>query len=200
MHPAMNKKKSGIGLLGGTFDPVHNGHISISSSFLDSGYLKELWILLTPDPPHKLHREFTDFHTRFDMLKAAFRDYPNVRISDLEKNLPKPSYTVQTLSHLVNKNSGEKFYLCMGEDSLAGFKGWYKWRNILSYCKLLVAERPSGHAKIDPIIEEHALFIPHEPIEISSTEIRKRIKAGNEISRYVPRDVEDIIRKRNLYK
>lgn len=196
----MSKKKSGIGLLGGTFDPVHNGHISIAKSFLDSGYLKELQVILTPDPPHKQHRVFTGFKTRFDMLKAAFREYTNVKISKLEKKLPKPSYTVQTLSHLTAKNPGETFYLCMGEDSLAGFKEWYKWREILTYCNLLVAERPNGHAKFNSVIEEHAFFIPHEPIEISSTEIRKRVQAGKEISRYVPPPVEEIIRQKNLYR
>lgn len=196
----MTKSKSGIGLLGGTFDPVHNGHISISKSFLDSGYLKELWIILTPDPPHKQHRDFTGFNTRFEMLKGAFREYSNIRISDLEKKLPKPSYTVQTLSHLAGNNPDEKFYLCMGEDSLAGFEEWHKWREILTYCNLLVAERPADHVKFNPVIEEHAFFIPHEPIEISSTEIRKRIKTGKDISRYVPAEVDDIIRKKNLYK
>ncbi len=196
----MSDIKPGTGLLGGTFDPVHNGHISIAKSFRESKYLNELWILLTPDPPHKSDHPVADFGTRLKMLKAAMSGYDNIQISDIEKKLPKPSYTVQTLSHLTNKYPGKNFYLCMGEDSLAGFKEWHKWQEILRYCKLLVAERPTGHAKFDSLIEDHAFFISHEPIEISSTEIRRHITAGKDISQFVPGKVEDIIRKYNLYQ
>lgn len=196
----MSDKKPGIGILGGTFDPVHNGHISIAKSFRDSKYLNELWILLTPDPPHKQDHPVADFNTRFEMLKAAMADYSDIKISDIEKNLPTPSYTIQTLSHLTEKHPGNNFYLCMGEDSLASFKDWHKWQEILRFCRLLVAERPNGHAKVDSLIEEHAHFISHVPIEISSTEIRNRIATGKDISRFVPRKVEQIIRKNDLYR
>lgn len=196
----MNDNKPGIGLLGGTFDPVHNGHISIAKSFRQSKYLNELWILLTPDPPHKPDLPVAGFDIRYKMLQAAMNGYDDIKISDIERKLPKPSYTVQTLAHLNNEYPDKNFYLCMGEDSLAGFKSWHKWQEILRYCMLLVAERPNGHAKFDTLIEKHAYFIPHDPIEISSTEIRKRIASGKDITRFVPGKVEDIINKYNLYR
>lgn len=195
----MEHRKPGIGLLGGTYDPVHNGHISIAESFIGSDFLKELWILLTPDPPHKQHRPAAGFDERYRMLEAAFRNMPGVTVSDIEYRLPKPSYTVQTLSYLTEKYPYEQFYLCMGGDSLAGFTTWYKWREILRYCKLLVAERPNGHEEVDTIIEHKADFVPHEPVEISSTEIRERIAEGKSVSEYIPEEVEQIIKENKLY-
>lgn len=197
----MNIKNPGVGLLGGTFDPVHNGHVSIAKSFLNSDYLKELWILLTPDPPHKSNRPAADFDIRLDMLEATFCEYDDIEVSDIENRLPRPSYTVQTLSHLSKEYPNKNFYLCMGEDSLASFKQWHKWREILSYCNLLVAERPNtDHENMDEKIEGSVFFVSHDPVDISSTEIRKLVSEGKDISRFVPDAVEEIIRKKKLYQ
>ena len=100
-----------IGLFGGTFDPVHNGHISIVRSFLQSGYIDELWILLTPVPPHKLNKEHVSYEHRKEMLHLAFQDIDRVRISTIEQTLPKPSYTVQTVTHLAQKYPEDEFLL-----------------------------------------------------------------------------------------
>lgn len=191
----------GIGILGGSFDPVHNGHLAIVESFLGSGYLSELWILLTPDPPHKPDQQLTDYPIRLEMLNAAFQGIDKVAIKEFEKQLPKPSYTLQTLQFIKEKYPSNKLYLCIGGDSLTHFKEWYKWESILNYCELLVARRPSSQEKkLDSELGTKTTFVPHVPIEISSTEIREKVAAGEAISELVPTNVETLIKKYNLYQ
>lgn len=197
----MTISQQAVGLLGGSFDPVHKGHISIAESFLNSGYISKLWILLTPDPPHKTKQVLCDFEYRFKMLEKAFENFDNVEIKDIEKKLPKPSYTIRTLKHLADKYPDHKFYLCMGEDSVADFKNWKDWKEILYYCDLLVARRPVDDAiELDPAVAEKTHFIDHEPIAISSTDIRERIEEGKDISGLIPEQVEDIICRAELYQ
>jgi len=130
-----------IGLFGGTFDPVHNGHVSIARSFMNSGVIDELWILLTPNPPHKKDGKQVQYSSRLAMLNNAFADLP-VTILTIENDLPKPSYTFQTIRHLKKEHPNYEFYFCMGEDSLAQFDTWKFFKEILEEANLLVAKRP----------------------------------------------------------
>lgn len=197
----MDDSEKGIGLLGGSFDPVHNGHCSIVSSFLKSGFISEIWILLTPDPPHKTEIPITDYQIRIDMLQSAFRGMNRVLIKDIEKRLPRPSYTIRTLKYLKEKYPGQKFYLCIGGDSLKQFKSWHKWDEILGYCELLVAQRPSAEKVFpDDSIAAKTHYVVHHPMEVSSTEIRERVSKGKSISEFVPSAVEKLIKKYNLYR
>lgn len=196
----MANSKQAVGLLGGSFDPVHNGHFAIAKSFLKSGFISQLWILPAPDPPHKNGQILCDFEYRCKMLQSAFRHLNDVEIKDIENRLPRPSYTIQTLEHLKDQYPDYNFYLCMGEDSVADFKQWKDWEKILEFCELLVARRPSNqNLDLDPDVVENTHFIDHRPVDISSTDIRKRIAGGKEISELVPEQVEKIIRKANLY-
>lgn len=190
-----------VGILGGTFDPVHNGHISIAKSFLNSQYIDSLLVLLSPVSPHKTDQNFTAYHLRFRMLKAAFGLFKNIAISDLEYSLPRPSHTLQTLGSLNKLQPNRSFYLCLGMDSFYGFKEWYKWNEILSYCELLVADRPnSGNTNMPNEILDSTYFVKHRPLDISSTEIRNKIGLNETIEEYVPQSVVDIIKSRNLYR
>lgn len=197
----MNADNDAIGLLGGSFDPVHNGHVAIAHSFLDSPYLSELWILLTPDPPHKENRSLASYESRFQMLQLAFEEWDNVLVSDVEKKLSSPSYTVQTLRHLKEEFPNKTFYLCVGEGSARNFKQWYQWENILEITDLLIARRSSSDSLyMDSELMEKAHLINHEPVSISSTEVRERIARGKNISQLVPKSVEHFIVKHQLYQ
>ncbi len=197
----MNADNDAIGLLGGSFDPVHNGHVAIAHSFLDSPYLSELWTLLTPDPPHKENRSLASYKSRFKMLQLAFEEWDNVLVSDVEKKLSSPSYTVQTLRHLKEEFPNKTFYLCVGEDSARNFKQWYQWENILEITDLLIARRSSSDSlHMDSELMEKAHLINHEPVSISSTEVRERIARGKNISQLVPKPVEHFIVKHQLYQ
>lgn len=197
----MTALKKSIGILGGSFDPVHNGHLSIAKSFLDSVFIEELWVLLAPDPPHKTGRTQTDYQLRLEMLQATFKNFEAVKVSDLEKQLSQPSYTIQTLEHLGEKYPEYTFRLCIGGDSLRDFKKWKDWQKILDHADLLVARRPSADIKnIDEDLKGHLHFIDHDPVQISSTMIRDAIANGDDISGLVPSSVKKIIDQENLYR
>ncbi len=132
------------------------------------------------------------------MLKRAFETIQNVTLSDLEQKLEKPSYTLQTIEYLQEKNPETLYYLCIGEDSLQYFDKWHKYQKILGKVHLLVAERP-GFDKygVNPEILERAIFVEHQPYSISSTTIRK---AGIEIQEDLPETVVSYIKENRLYE
>lgn len=197
----MSSSGKPVGLLGGTFDPVHNGHISIARSYLASPYIEKLYVTLTPSPPHKENRELTPYRHRKKMLEMAFRDIENSIISDVEKKLPEPSYTVNTVNYFKKKYPQSQLFLCIGEDSLADFKTWYQWKQILAKSKLLVARRPDTHFHdLDPEIAGQACFVDHEPVDISSSDLRKRMTEGKPVGGMLPDDVIDYIQEHDLYQ
>ena len=189
-----------IGLFGGTFDPVHLGHVRIAESFLSSGLIDELWVLLTPYPPHKLNGNQVSYSLRLKMLEAAFSSMHKLQISTIENDLSKPSYTVNTIRFFKSQYKNQEYFFCMGEDSLIQFHTWKYYNEILSEAKLLVACRPgNSHSQVDPAILKRAFFVDHIPLSVSSSGIRQMIKEGKDISRCVPQSVQYIIRVNSLY-
>ncbi|MFH5833889.1 nicotinate (nicotinamide) nucleotide adenylyltransferase [Halalkalibaculum sp. DA3122] len=190
-----------IGLFGGTFDPVHAGHVAIVESFLESGLIDELWVIPAPTPPHKTDQHITSFEHRKRMLEQAFDHIKGVRITDIEERLPQPSYTIHTIQYLKQKYPEKKFYLCIGEDSLADFSSWYKPEKIVQICDLLVAERPDSNSRDQQNnFLENARFVKHTPVDISSTELRERLKEdGKSLEKDLPPDVLSYIRDNDLY-
>ncbi|HLR24912.1 MAG TPA: nicotinate (nicotinamide) nucleotide adenylyltransferase [Fodinibius sp.] len=197
----MSVSEQATGILGGSFDPVHLGHVAIAHSFLTSGYITELWILLTPESPHKKGHKFADFALRLEMLERAFEAEKKVTISTIEHQLDPPFYTVNTLRYLSKRYPERSFRLCIGEDSLADFDTWHNWKKILNYAPLLVASRASYQIENPaPEIVDQMQFVDHHPVEISSTEIRDRLKKGRSITDLVPPGIEQIINNYNLYR
>lgn len=187
------------GLFGGAFDPVHVGHISVVESILNSQLVDDILLLPTPHPPHKQNEGQTSFFHRYRMLELAFNNFEQVEVSDLEKKLPAPSYTLQTIKYLQEHHPEKKYFLCLGEDNLASFREWYKYREILSRVLLIVAARPGArYEQQEDEILEKATFIEHHEIDISSTEIRET-KDEKCIKDSVPGDVFDYIKRHNLY-
>lgn len=197
----MEASKQCIGLYGGTFDPVHNGHISAVNSFLRSGKIDSLWILLNPAPPHKPDETFVPYSYRLSMLNEAFKSNKEAKISDLETQLPAPTYTVQTVRYLTSKYPRYEFCLCIGYDSYVTFHHWHEWEKILEFCNLLVVRRPDYEGKRpNQKVADHSTFVEHQPVEVSSSEIRDKIEAGENINKLVPQNVLRIIEDHKLYK
>ncbi|MDX1638400.1 MAG: nicotinate (nicotinamide) nucleotide adenylyltransferase [Balneolaceae bacterium] len=190
-----------VGLFGGTFDPVHKGHVSIVGSFLISGRIDELWVLPSPCPPHKDNSEITSYKHRRNMLELAFEQFDGVEICDVEKNLPQPAYTIRTIRYLKKKYPETIFYLCIGEDSLEEFHTWHKPDEIIEECELLVAGRPGSTKKnAEQTYVDQATFVNHEPVDISSTKLRAMIAgAGHRYQSWIPQRVQEYIIKHGLY-
>lgn len=193
--------KFNIGLFGGTFDPVHNGHIEIARSYLNSSYIDQLWIIPSANPPHKSNLALTPFEHRVNMLKLVFNDVDGVLINNIEQKLPAPGYTLQTLNKLKESHeSNYTFYWCIGSDSLQSFHEWYRYKDILKLCMLLVAERPEFEIEsVEPAIQEKCIFVKHDPVTISSTEIRNDL-ISKRFSSNIPGKVAEYILTHNLYR
>lgn len=190
-----------IGLLGGTFDPVHNGHLAIFQSFVGSAQIDELWVLLTPDPPHKPDKNLAAYAHRVAMLNVALEEIAQISISTIENRLPRPSYTIQTIKALKKEFPQHTFIYCLGGDSLSTFHTWKEYELILNEVQLLVAKRPDyDHSSVSDTIIAKATFVDHNPISVSSSQIRNLVNQGNSISDLVPVQVEDYILTQRLYK
>lgn len=189
-----------VGLFGGTFNPVHNGHLAIANAFLNSSQIDELWVLLSPMPPHKLKTEPVSYDLRLEMLHAAFDEISHTKISTVEKELPRPSYSFKTIHHLKELYPEYEFVFCMGEDSLAQFNTWKFHEKILDQVNLLVAKRPgTSHSKVEDYILTKTLFVLHTPIEVSSSSIKHLINKENELKKLIPEKVFQIIQRERLY-
>lgn len=192
--------KERIGIFGGSFDPVHNGHKAVVESCLKSNLIDRMLVLLTPSPPHKQGSVQVSYRHRLKMLKIAFWQDQNVEVSDLEKELKSPSYTLQTIRYLQENHPENVYFYCMGEDSIINFHKWYKFEKILERVPLMVAERPGWEREnIAEKILERTIFVEHNPVDISSTDIRLK-KSGKELGQSVPIQVIDYIREHNLYE
>lgn len=190
-----------IGLFGGTFDPVHKGHQSIAESFLRSGLIDKLWVLLTPFPPHKQDENHAGYDYRYQMLEAVFGQISDIHISTIENELPKPSYSVQTIRYLKKEYPDHQYYFCMGEDSLAKFHTWKYYEEILQECDLLVARRPGeSHDSVEDQILHKTHFVDHDPLDIASSDIKSAIKQGKEVKQLLNPAVYSLIEKEQLYR
>lgn len=187
------------GLFGGAFDPVHNGHLAIAESYLESGLIDELWVMPTPNPPFKQERKLVDFVHRFKMAGLAFAGISNINVSDIEAKLDGISYTLNTLKALHGQFPNRSWSLCIGEDNLMTFHKWYEYEKVLSMADLIVAERP-GNINNGQLGEykDDIHRIDHIPVDISSTEIRKELSVKG-FSSQIPSNVMDYIRANHLY-
>lgn len=188
-----------VGLLGGTFDPVHNGHKAIVDSFLSSGLITELWVIPSSKPPHKSLQQISSFEHRFEMLSIAFKGANNVIINAVERGLPEPGYTIQTLKHLQNVHPNITFLWCIGSDNLNSFNTWFHFEQILEDWMLLVAKRPNYEIeKVPDEIRNRCIFVEHTPVDASSTQIRDDFQKGLN-SDLVHPEVQKYIHQQKVY-
>lgn len=184
-----------IGLLFGSFNPVHIGHLIIANSMIDLALLDEVWLVVTPLNPFKKRDELLDENERLKMVNLAIGDNKKLRSSDIEFDLPKPNYSIETILFLKQKFPQNKFYLVMGEDNLLKFDQWKDYDKIFEEVEVLVYPRPytpNTQLKIHPRV--HIFNTPL--LDISSTYIRENIKYGKSIKYLVPESVETYIMKK----
>jgi nicotinate-nucleotide adenylyltransferase len=197
-----------IGIFGGTFDPVHLGHLILAEQCRAQAHLDQVWFLPAAHPPHKPGPGLTRFEQRCEMLELATAGHPAFRLERLEKDLPPPSYTSETLRELCRRHPEDQFDLLMGSDGLPDLPGWHEPRQVIERAGLIVVPRPGvmlwtadrlATALGLNLSQVRLRFVACPLIEISSRELRRSIADGMSIRYMVPRAVEEYIRDRKLY-
>ena len=194
----MGKEK--IGLFFGTFDPIHNGHLRIAKYITEEKLADKVWLVVTPENPIKIGSKISSFNHRFNMAKIATEKYDNIMPSDLEVNLKKPNYTIDTLEYISNKLKDIEFSLIIGEDNYKIFDTWKDYEKILSNYKIFIYPR-KGTLKENPhIINENAMYIGGPRIDLSSTNIRNIVSKNSDPKNLISSKVMEYINSNKLYQ
>ncbi|HNR48398.1 MAG TPA: nicotinate (nicotinamide) nucleotide adenylyltransferase [Bacteroidia bacterium] len=187
------------GLFFGSFNPIHNGHMVIANYFAEFSDLKQVWFVVSPHNPLKPAGSLLNDFQRLQLVELAIGDYRKMKVSKIEFGLPKPSYTINTLTHLQEKFPQHEFVLIMGSDNLHTFHKWKNYEQILEYYSIYIYPRPGfdgGDFKNHPKVK----FIEAPLMEISSTFIRNAIKSKKDVRFMMPEKVADYIDEMNFYK
>jgi len=188
---------SRIGILGGTFDPPHNGHLVLAQSALEYLKLDKVIFVPTAIHPHKKRLKITDSKFRLDMLKLAIGNNAKFEISDIEINRTGLSFTCDTLSEFRKLLSDADLFLIIGGDNISDIETWKNPDEIFAMARVAAAMRPQSRASGK--YKDRVLTIDMPPIDISSTVIRKNIKRGRSITGLVPESIENYIKENGLY-
>ncbi len=184
-----------IAIYSGSFNPIHNGHLSIARSVMDKTGVDELWFLVSPQNPLKKTTDLWPENERLHMLKLAIENQPRMKASDYEFHLPQPHYTINTLKSLKSDFPQHNFSLLLGGDNLAITNRWYHFDEIVEKFGIIVYPRP-GYS-IEEFKNKPNVQIIDAPLwDISATEIRKKLLNAESIDELVPQKVADYIRNR----
>lgn len=188
-----------IGLFFGSFNPIHVGHLIIANTMATGTDLDQVWFVVSPQNPFKKNKSLLHEFDRLTMVEKAIEDNFKMKAIDIEFRMPKPNYTIDTLTKIAETHPEKEFVLIMGEDNLVQFENWKNYDKILEYYKLYVYPRPNTaphNFKDHPKVK----FIEAPLLDISATYIRKCLKEGRPI-RYLVRDeVAEYIEWKGFYK
>ena len=196
-----------VGIYGGTFAPIHNGHVRAAKAFMEQMKLDYLFVIPAYMPPHKQIDESDDPIFRLRMCELAFEDIDGVIISDCEIKRGGKSYTYDTLKEFERTNT--RLFLLCGTDMVLSFDTWYRFEDIFKMCYPVYVRRENdpfiGNRIVSKITEYYQKYgvmfrkIVTEPVELNSTDIRSAVREGKDISRLVPARVEKFIKENGLY-
>ena len=184
-----------FGILGGTFNPIHTGHLLLAETARDALALDRVLFIPARQPPHKSAKGLLPGAVRYELVQLAIRDHPAFVASDIELQRDDVSYSLETVQILSKQLPSAKLFLLIGQDMLS--VRWKGWEEITSLCTLVVAHRPGAAA---PRRQKGLKWLPMPQVEIASSDIRTRLKAGRSIRYLVPAAVERYIRERTLYQ
>ena len=190
-----------VGILGGTFDPIHIGHLIIGQEIMLACQLDSVIFMPSGEPPHKHTPEMAAAEDRAQMVELAVRDYPSFALSRFELTRPGKSYTVDTLRELRQEmGSKAEPILIIGADNAVEMGQWCNPEEVLELSQVVVAERPGFERdRIEPRFKTKMHFVETPLLDISSTLIRQRVKQGKSISFFVPDAVDAYIKNNGLY-
>ncbi len=195
----MQMKNNKTGLFFGSFNPIHIGHLIIAEYMLEFSDLDQIWFIVSPHNPLKKRKTLLADYHRIALVKTAIEDNPKMKASDIEFKMPKPSYTIDTLTYLNEKYPEKHFILIAGTDIFVSFHKWKNYKEILSQYEIYVYSRPdydignySNHPKVK--------IFDAPLIEISSSFIRRAIKEGKNIEYMLPEKVSKYIYEMHFYE
>jgi nicotinate-nucleotide adenylyltransferase len=187
-----------IGLFFGSFNPIHIGHLIIANVMVENTDLSKVWFVVSPQNPHKKSSGLLHEFDRYNMVELAVADNFNLMASDVEFHMPKPSYTVDTLTYLQAKYRAHEFVLIIGSDNLSTFHKWKNYEQILEQYELYVYPRPG--AAETPLIKHSKVKVIEAPMmDISATFIRRCVKENKSIRYMVHPEVEEHIYTQKFY-
>lgn len=182
-----------IGILGGSFDPIHHGHLILGRAAREELGLDTVLFVPARISPHKTQTRPATAEDRLSMVRLALADEPGFAADDLELRRPPPSYTVDTLRELTARHPGAELFLLIGTDNAAKFDTWHQPDEIERLARIIVLQR-------GPETPEHPWPVVRRLVELSSTEIRQRVAEGRSIRYLTPAAVCDYIKARGLYR
>ena len=188
-----------IGVLGGTFDPIHNTHLAMARAAMECARLDRVLFVLSARPPHKRDDTVASPEQRLEMIEAALEREAKFEACDIELHREGPSYMWETLRDLEEEHPGAEFFLIVGLDSLLDFPNWKDPEDILERARLLVAPREGDGRVVPASLEGKYDFVPFEESDVSSTDVRGRVSRGESIDALVPAGVVRLIRERGIY-
>jgi nicotinate-nucleotide adenylyltransferase len=193
-----------IGVLGGTFDPIHYGHLAAAEEARAKLNLQKVVFVVAGIPPHKLDEEITPVEHRYAMVELAVASNPHFSVSRIDIDRPGPSYSVDTIA-LLRQKWTEEIYFIMGMDSLMEIDTWHQPQRLIQLCRLVAVERPGFVPDLErleaavPGITARTEIIDMPQMEISSTDLQQRVREGLPIKYQLPPEVEKYIYKHRLY-
>ena len=196
-----------VGILGGTFDPIHFGHLVAAEECLCRLRLAKVLLIPAGQPPHKRRRPISPPEHRLAMVRLAAADNPGLEVSTIELERQGPSYSVDTVAAVREQlGPAAELYFIVGTDALPELLSWYQPHRLLQLCVLAVVSRPGYPFDLSPVLAvlpnaaERIVHVPAPELDISSSELRARVAAGLPIRYQVPDAVERYIRERGLYR
>lgn len=187
-----------IGIFGGSFNPVHNGHIMLAQYLAQHSHLDEVWLTLSPQNPLKISNSLLDDNHRLAMLKLAIERYPLLKVCDIELEMPRPSYTINTLDELSRRYPDYRFNVVIGGDNWNIIDRWKDYRRIINEYGVVIYPRP-GY-ELSQTDKRNVVVVNAPLADISSTQIREAIAKYDEVGHLLPQGVAEYINKHNLYK
>jgi len=188
-----------IGLLFGSFNPIHIGHLIIANYMANHTDLNQVWLVVSPQNPLKKYGDLINTYDRLEMAKLATDNSKNIKVSDVELRLPQPSYTIDTLVHLKEKYPEHEFAIIMGSDNLVTLHKWKNYKLILRDYRIYVYPRP-GYENAE-FASHPSVTITMTPLmELSASFIRKSIAEKKSVRYFVPDSVLEFIESKALYR
>jgi nicotinate-nucleotide adenylyltransferase len=187
-----------IGLYFGSFNPIHIGHLIIANHILEHTNLDKIWFVVSPQNPLKPSKTLLNEYDRLHLVNLAIESNPNFKASNIEFNLPKPSYTIDTLTYLNEKFPHDTFTIIMGSDSIQNIEKWKNYDVLMKNYDIVVYNRPGFDVDITKYARAKSLSAPH--LDISATHIRNSIKNNKSIKYLVPEEVRVYIEANRYYK